>query len=237
MQKLTSLTIFFPFFNDAGTVEMAIRKAYQFGPQVATKLEVIAIHGGNSHDQTFQEILKMKKKYPSLRVLNCEKNRDGYAVIKHGFLAAKHDWVFYTDGDLQYRVEELPKLVEHHFVSGADVINGYKSQRADNPVRILFGSIYAKWGKELFQLPIRDLDCDFRLIRRKFLPQYFLTANAAILAELIIGLVKNHATFAEIEVTHQPRIYGHSNYHPLQLLLEKISGDLRVWILLKNSSY
>src|SRR5207248_636128 len=102
MKKLSSLTIFFPFLNDEGTVAKAISDAYFYGQHVAQKLEVIAIHGGRSHDKTLSEIKKQKKIHSDLIVIDKTENNEGYAVIKHGFAKASKDWVFYTDGDLQY---------------------------------------------------------------------------------------------------------------------------------------
>ena len=110
-KPLKSLSIFFPFFNDEGTVEQAVDNAYLIGKSLTNNLEVIALHGGESKDNTFDEILRMKRKYSNLKMINRDGNRDGYAVIKHGLKQATKDWVFYTDGDLQYDLRDLVILV------------------------------------------------------------------------------------------------------------------------------
>ena len=81
MQKLSSLTIFFTFYNDAGTVERQIEMAFEYGRNYAHDLEVIALHGGPSKDNTLEEILRMKKKFINLRIVNKYDNIEGYAVI------------------------------------------------------------------------------------------------------------------------------------------------------------
>lgn len=238
MKKLKSLTIFFPFFNDAGTVEKAIFDAYFYGKRLTQNLEVIAIHGGKSRDNTLIQIVKQKNKYPGLVIVDKTDNREGYAVIKHGFKKATKDWLFYTDGDLQYRLEDLQKLVIAQLKTGADVINGYRVNRQDSIIRILFGSVYNKITKRLFNPPIRDLTCDFRLIRRSFLKKITLEAHdASILLELIKKLQYSGAKFAEVKVKHWPRVYGKSNYNIWNLLKERVAGDLKTFSKHKKNLY
>lgn len=233
--KLSSLTIFFPFYNDEGTVEKQIMYAYEIGRKLTDKLEVIAIHGGPSKDNTFETIKNLRKIYPDLVILDKSDNKEGYAVIKHGFRKATMDWVFYTDGDAQYHLEEdLEKLIQKQFKTGADVVNGYKKKRRDDLIRTLLGNIYAKMSRGLFNLPIRDTDCDFRLIRKTFLDKISLeTTDASILPELVKKLQIAGAKFAEVPVSHYNRIYGKSNYSPLGLLKEKLIGDLKLYFKMK----
>lgn len=233
MKKLNSLSIFFPFFNDAGTVEQAITDAYKFGKHLALELEVIAIHGGLSQDNTHTAILKLKKTFPDLIIIDKRNNKEGYGVIKHGFDQATKDWVFYTDGDLQYRLNDLKKLVKKQAQTGADVINGYRKKRSDDITRVVLGHIYKTIVKFIFQLPITDLTCDFRLIRKSFLEQFKLYShNSSIILELIKKLQYKKAQFAEALVHHYPRAYGSSSYHFLSLFKEKLFGDAKVWFLL-----
>ncbi len=235
MKKLKSLTIFFPFFNDAGTVQAAIDDAYRYGREVTNKLEVIAIHGGPSKDNTFEVVKTMKKKYPQLVVIDKTKNWERYAVIKYGFKKAKNEWIFYTDGDLQYSLKELVKLVKRQISSGADIVNGYRTQRYDPFLKVLGGAVYKWYTKKFFQLPIQDLECDFRLIRRSFVRKIrFGAHDSSILLELIKRLQEMRARFSEVKVTHYSRLYGSSNYFPWNLVKEKVPGDWKVWHSLKS---
>ena len=234
--KLTSLTMFFPFYNDAGTVEKQIENAYKFGGEVAEKLEVIAINGGSSKDNTFDEIKKMKEKYPDLRIIDKYDNTEGYAVIKHGFKEATSDWVFYTDGDAQYRLEgDLHKLVNKQIETDVDVVNGYKVYRYDSALRVFLGNLYARFSRFVFEIPIRDTDCDFRLIKKEFLDKIDLVStDASVLPELIKKLELLGAKFTEVSVSHYPREYGVSNYTALQLFKEKLLGDITLYFKLRK---
>lgn len=236
MQKLKSLSIIIPFFNDEATVSRQLTYAYSIGENVSNKFEIIAIHGGNSIDNTYSEIIKMKLIYPDLKILNKKNNQEGYAVIKYGFKEARYDWLFYTDGDAQYHIEEdLVKLIEKYFKTGADVINGYKIKRHDNLIRVILGNIYALLTKKIFGLPIRDVDCDFRLIKRKVLNKINLESkDSSILPEMIYKLNLVGAKFAEVPISHYSRIYGKSNYSTFGLIKEKIIGDFKLFLKLKK---
>lgn len=236
MKKLKGLSIIFPFFNDEATVARQITFAYLVGKEVADDFEVIAVNGGRSRDRTFEEIKKMKKIYQDLKIINRENNHEGYAVIKHGLKAATKDWIFYTDGDAQYHLEEdLVKLVQCQMKTKATVINGYKIKRKDNILRIIFGGIYKFLSKFFFNLPIRDVDCDFRLIKKSLLDKIKLKSrDSSILPELIKKLELAGASFSEVPVSHYQRIYGKSNYSIFTLAKEKIFGDIKLYFALKK---
>ncbi|MEI6650079.1 MAG: bifunctional glycosyltransferase family 2/GtrA family protein [Candidatus Moraniibacteriota bacterium] len=234
--KLDSLSIFFPFYNDEGTVEKQIEAAYEVGAEVADLVEVIAIHGGNSKDGTFAKIREMKERHPDLVVVDKTDNTEGYAVIKYGFAAATKDWIFYTDGDAQYDMRELALLVQRHVDTGADVVNGYKTNRGDGFIRHFLGDMYARFSRYVFELPIRDTDCDFRLIRRECMDKItLLSENASILGEMIKKLEIVGATFVEVPVSHYSREYGISNYTPWGLFKEKLLGDLKLYFVIRKT--
>ncbi len=236
MKKLESLSIFFPFLNDEGTVSRQIHLAYSIGRRMTDNLQVIAIIGGRSQDKTTQRIKEMKSIYPNLKIVDRSRNQEGYAVIKHGFANANKKWIFYTDGDAQYHLEtDLEHLVEKQQKTNVDVVNGYKKSRRDAFIRVLLGNLYAKFSKTILQLPVRDVDCDFRLIRKSRLAKIKLdSTDSSILPELVKKLQISGATFAEVPVSHYPRIWGTSNYNILDLIREKIVGDLRLFFEMKR---
>lgn len=237
MRNLSSLTIFFPFLNDEKTVFKMITQAYLYGMKVTKDLEVIAIHGGPSRDNTYAEIKRMKKKFPKLIVVDKRNNKEGYAVIKYGFLKASKDWVFYTDGDGQYDLKDLKKLVDLKNSSGADIVCGYKTKRHDPLSRIVLGNVYRFLSRIIFDLPIRDVDCDFRLIKKKYLDGIRLESEGgSVLPELIVKLKINGARFAEVPVSHYKREYGSSNYSVIRLIYEKLFGDFSLYWKIRKAN-
>lgn len=234
--KIPSLTIFFPFYNDAGTVKKMLDQAFKFGQQVTDNLEVIALHGGNSKDNTLDKILLYKKTNPNLVVIDKTNNKEGYAVIKHGLYSATKEFVFYTDGDGQYSLEsDFLKLITSQNKTSADVVNGYKKDRKDNAFRVIFGFAYATISKTIFKSPIMDMDCDFRLIKTSLLHQFELnSSDASILPELVIKLMIHGAKFSEVPVSHYSRSYGKSNYSTISLFREKLIGDIKLYFRMRS---
>ena len=163
--KLSSLTIFFPCYNDGGTIATMIIRAMQVAATVTDDFEIVVINDG-SQDNSALVLDEMARLYAgSVRVMH-EPRPSGYGgVLRKGFASAQKDWIFYTDGDAQYDPRELRVLVDGVH-DGVDMVNGYKIKRHDPLVRIWVGLAYQYFVKMLFGLVIRDVDCDFRLMRK-----------------------------------------------------------------------
>ena len=144
----------------------------------------------------------------------------GYgAALRTGFSQASKDLVFYTDGDGQYDVGELVGLYPL-LTDGIDVVNGFKKNRADEHRRRLLGSMYNRLARLLFRLPIRDVDCDFRLLRRTALQRVQLSSSSgAICVELVYKLHRAGCVFAESGVPHYPRTHGRSQFFTLRRVM------------------
>jgi len=229
IKKLPSLSIILPFFNDSGTVLKQIYDSFYYGNLVAEKLEVIAIHGGASHDSTWRKIRKAQRKYAQLKVLNCRDNDKGYAVIFEGFKIATMEWVFYTDGDRQYHIVNIIDLVEAQSMTHAHFINGYKVNRGDSFMRRFLGSTYSRMAGILLGSPVRDPHCDFRLMRRhdiqRFTPEL---SGAGWINELLMYVKTHKISVAQVPVPHYQREYGASNYSIAQLTMESVSGVMNL---------
>ncbi len=163
--QLSSLTVFYPCYNDGGTIATMIIRAMQVAPTVTDDFEVLVINDG-SEDDSALVLNEMLTIYPErLRVVH-ERRPSGYGgVLRKGFSLSRRDWVFYTDGDAQYDPRHLVVLADRAR-DGIDIINGYKIKRRDPLHRIWIGLAYQYFVKLAFGLKIRDVDCDFRLMRR-----------------------------------------------------------------------
>ncbi len=133
MNKLSGLTIFFPSLNDSKILPYLITKSVLIGEKCASEFEIIVINDGSS-DDTKEVLDRLKKHITQLKVIHHNKNRGYGAALISGFKAAKKEWVFYTDGDGQYDMAELPKLVRL-ISKEIDVVNGFKMNRAENKLR------------------------------------------------------------------------------------------------------
>ena len=217
-KSLGSISIFFPAFNDEQTIGELVRHALAILPTYTSDYEVLVINDGST-DGTASLLDDLSKQDPHVRPIHHEANRGYGGALQSGFANAAKEFVFYTDGDGQYDVREIARLLPL-MKPGVDVVNGYKSKRADSFHRVIIGKIYNRTARLLFRLPIRDVDCDFRLIRREALQHVgeISTSGAACL-EMIRKLKANGAVFAEVEVSHYPRLHGHSQFFTFQSLM------------------
>ena len=217
-QSFGSISIFFPAFNDEQTIGELVRNALAILPDYSDDYEVLVINDG-SVDGTAQVLEDLSREDAHVRPIHHKANRGYGGALQSGFENATREFVFYTDGDGQYDVRELARLLPL-MKPGVDVVNGYKSKRADSFHRVVIGKIYNRTARLLFRLPIRDVDCDFRLIRREALQGIgkISTSGAACL-EMIRKLKANGAVFAEVEVSHYPRIHGRSQFFTFQSLM------------------
>lgn len=207
---LPSLTIFFPCYNDEGTIDRLVIDAFSVGFELTDDLEVVVVDDG-SLDGSRRLLEGMRRDHPNLRLIRHEKNRGYGAALRSGFEAATKAWVFYTDGDGQYDVNDLPDLARAS--EAVDVVNGYKVNRADPWHREVLGKLYAAGVHKAFAIPIRDIDCDFRLIRTSMVQQLDLRSDSgSICVELICGLADLGATFREVPVSHHRRQFGRSEF-------------------------
>lgn len=217
MQKLSGLSIFFPAYNDNHTIGGLIKAAGIIAKEVSKKNEIIVINDGST-DDTAKVLDKLKKQYP-LRVITHQANRGYGGALISGFKSAKYDWIFYTDGDGQYDPGEITKLVSQ-LKPGIDVVNGYKLKRADTKIRTISGNLYNRLAHALYHLPIRDLDCDFRLIKASKLRKINLKRYSGIIClELVLKLQKAGAKFSEVGIHHYPRRFGRSQFFSVKHLL------------------
>jgi glycosyltransferase involved in cell wall biosynthesis len=143
-----------------------------------------------------------------------ETNRGYGGALRSGFEAATKDFIFYTDGDAQYDVRELRKLIEALGDSDSvDVAQGYKLKRNDPWYRLLIGKAYQNIMKVMFALKITDVDCDFRLLRRKIFDTVKLEKTSGVIClELVKKIQDAGFTFAEVPVNHFFRSYGTSQF-------------------------
>ena len=98
-------------------------------------------------------------------------------------------------------------------IDDADVVNGYKIKRQDPTHRIMIGRIYCWMARAVFGLRIRDVNCDFRLIRRSVLDPITLeSGSGAICVELMAKMQRAGARIREVPVHHYPRTSGKSQF-------------------------
>ncbi|MFN8558802.1 MAG: glycosyltransferase family 2 protein [Dehalococcoidia bacterium] len=231
--RLSSVSAFFPCYNDAGSIATMVERVAGCLRVITSDFEVIVVDDGSSDDSV--AILEaMAVRAPFLRIVRHPRNRGYGAALRSGFEASGKDFVFYTDGDGQYDPEELPVLVRA-MRDGIGLVNGYKIRRSDPAHRVVIGRAYQLVARRLFEIQLRDVDCDFRLIRNEYLRRISLDfESGAIGVQLVRRLQDAGCRMVEAPVHHYPRLYGRSEFFRLRPVANLVSDLWRLWWQLRR---
>lgn len=206
MTRLSSLSVFFPCFNEAANVPLFVAEALKVLPTVAHKFEIIIVDDGST-DGTSQVAKLLARPDRRIRVIRHRRNQGYGMALRSGFTAAKYDWVFFTDGDLQFRLRELKKFVPE--TKKYRVIIGYRQHRADGGLRVFNARLFKTYIDILFRLHVKDVDCAFKLLKTKTIQKLKLESTGAFIsAEFLYKLKKQGEPFQQIPVKHLPRLHG-----------------------------
>lgn len=204
--KLPSISIFFPFYNEAANIERVARSALAVAPGIAHRFEIILVNDG-SRDRTGEIADRLAAEHPAIRAVHNQPNRGYGGAVRRGLDESRMEWVFFSDGDGQFDLAELPKLVE--LSRRCDMPVGYRIDRADPLPRKLNAFCWGTLVRALFGIRVRDIDCAFKLIPRRLLDAITLESNGAMIStELLARATYRGLRIAEVGVHHYPRTAG-----------------------------
>ena len=225
------LSIFFPAYNDSGTIASLVITALRTARKLTPDHEVIVVNDG-SKDGTADILDELASIYPQVRVVHHEQNRGYGGALRSGFATATRDLVFYTDGDAQYDPAEMEALWRR-FDGSVDLVNGYKISRSDPLHRILIGRVYHHTVKLMFGLTVRDVDCDFRMMRRSIFDTVQLEKNSGVIClEMMKKITDGGFRIAEVPVHHYHRAYGKSQFFNFGRLYRTAVDVFKLWYAL-----
>ncbi len=231
--KLPSLSLFFPAYNEAGNIEEAVRQALAVLPLVAKKYEIIVINDG-SQDATGPIVERLANHYKTVRLVN-QRNKGYGGALKRGFKEAKYDWIFFTDSDLQFNLQELKKLVQVAVAQDLHMVLGYRTNRAEGLKRALLARALKIWNRVLLGFPrkIKDIDCAFKLIRKDVIHtiEPLFSDGAMVSTELLLKAHQAQIDYAQVGVKHYKRQHGKPTGNSISVIFTAVRDTL----LLKKS--
>jgi glycosyltransferase involved in cell wall biosynthesis len=223
------LSVFFPAYNDSGTIASMVISALLAARTLTPDHEVIVINDG-SQDATPQILEELARVYPQVRIVHHRVNRGYGGALRSGFEHAGKEYVFYTDGDAQYDPAEMTLLWER-MEAGVDLVNGYKISRSDPLHRVVIGRVYHHVVKRLFGLTVRDVDCDFRLMRTAIFERVRLTKSSGVIClEMMKKITDGGFRIAEVPVHHFHRAYGKSQFFNFRRVYRTAIDVMRLWV-------
>lgn len=217
-QKLSSLSIFFPAYNEAGNIEESVLQALTMAKRVAKQYEVIVVNDG-SEDATLSIARRLARQHEHVRVVS-QPNTGYGGALKRGFKASRYDWIFFTDADLQFDITELEKLVEQ--AKEYQLVLGYRKNRAEGWKRKVFADLLKVWNRILLGFPtnIKDIDCAFKLSHKSVVAKVtpLLSNGAMVSTEFLLKACYAKVPYCQVGVTHYRRSSGQSTGNDLRVI-------------------
>ena len=227
MDRLEALSLFYPMHNEEENIEEAVRRALSALPRFADQFEIIVVNDG-SRDRTGEIADRLMAAHPEVRVVHHSKNRGYGCALRSGIAASRFPWIFYTDGDNQFDLDEiallLPMRHEH------DIVTGYRMERRDPLHRKVNAWLFNSLVHGLFRVHLRDVDCAFKLYRASIFEGMELRSTGApIDLEILARARRRGARIGEVGVHHYPRQFGEQSGANLSVILRAFRELFRLW--------
>jgi glycosyltransferase involved in cell wall biosynthesis len=222
------LSVFFPAYNDSGTIASMVIRAVKAASEVTSDFEIIVVNDG-SGDGTAEIADELARTYPQVRVVHHPENRGYGGALQTGFRSSTKKLIFYTDGDAQYDPAELAVLWQK-MDADVDLVNGYKISRSDPLHRIVIGRLYHHIVSTLFGLRVRDVDCDYRLMRRRIFERINLEKTSGVIClAMMTKITDGGFRIVEVPVHHYHRAFGKSQFFNVPRIFKTGIDVLRLW--------
>lgn len=233
---VSSVSAFFPCYNDAMSIGKMVRDVRESLVASVSDFEIIVVNDGSS-DNSLEVLQELQKEITELQIVNHEVNRGYGGALISGIAASTKQWVFYTDGDAQYDAREISRCIDS-VTASSDIIQGFKIGRGDPFHRRLIGRVYHHSVRLLFRLPVRDTDCDFRLMRKSILDKFRLQSTTGVICvEMMHAFNRVDARFVEVGVSHYHRPHGKSQFFRVPAVSRSALQLLQLWtrLMLRRS--
>lgn len=201
-----SLSVFFPAYNEEGNVVESIFAAEKILRTITYRYEILIVDDGST-DRTARAVEHVMLFNPRVRLIQHANNMGYGSALWSGIQMARYEWVFFTDADLQFDLNELRDLVD--YIPLYDVVIGYRSPRQDPFLRLVNAKGWNMLNRALFGLKVRDIDCAFKIFRKDIVASLPIVSHGAMVsAEILVRLSRMGVLFKEIPVRHLPRRRG-----------------------------
>jgi glycosyltransferase involved in cell wall biosynthesis len=228
-----SLSVFFPCYNERDNITRVTESAVAVLEQLQSDFEIIIVDDGSS-DGTAEVAGNICTKDNRVRLIRHSENRGYGAALQSGFRASKKELIFYSDGDGQFDLKELPGLL--NLISDYDIITGYRINRSDSFVRKLNGKCWTELCCLLFGLKVRDIDCAFKLYRREVFDNIEMVSTGALIdTEILARAARKGYRITEVGVHHYPRTAGQQTGADLKVIIRAFIELFRLYNRIRKS--
>lgn len=229
------VSLFFPVYRDEATVERVTRKAIGVLEELAAEYEVIIVDDG-SPDRAGVLADQIAAADPRVRVIHHPKNLGYGEALRSGFRAARFDWICFTDGDDEYEVADLAKLLrlQDHY----DLIITFRYAKRYGSWRIFVSWVYNVVLRWLFQSRYRDVSCGLKLIRKAVVDELELISTSPFIgAEVAVKTMLKGFRVGEVGIQTFPREFGRGSSTSIRNILATIRDMRRVYAMVFSPGY
>ncbi len=214
---MASVSVFFPCYNEQGNVARTVENALRVLEKLNADFEIIIVDDGSS-DATGRIADQIAGRDKRVKVVHHQRNLGYGAALRSGFAAATKKLVFYTDGDGQFDMNEMPPLLP--LMEQWDIVSCYRLNRRDPFIRKINAWAWTKLVCLLFGLRIRDVDCAFKLYKREIFERIKLSSTGALIdAEILARAAGKGYRITQRGVHHYPRTAGVQTGAKLRVIL------------------
>ncbi len=227
-KKIGELSVFFPTYNEEKNIEKVVKNTKKVLLEIAENWEIIIVNDG-SKDGTREIAERMAKKDKNVKVVNHKVNRGYGSALKNGFKNATYFWVAFTDSDGQFDFSEIKNFLPH--IRHADLILGYRSNRADTFMRRIYTFGWGMLPIILWGLNVRDYSCGFKLIKKGVFDkvQPLVGEEKVTQIEMLVKAKRAGFKFEEVGVRHYPRKFGKQTGANLKVVAKSITDLIKLW--------
>ncbi len=233
--KASSISVFFPCFNEEDNVEQTTRQALSVLADLGWDFEVIIVNDGSS-DATGEIADRLARENDAVKVVHHHTNLGYGAALQSGFKAADKELVFYTDGDGQFDIKEMPPLLT--LMEQYDIVSCYRLNRRDNLIRKINGWCWTKLGCLLFGMKIRDVDCAFKLFKTRIFDDIKMSSTGALIdTEILARAVRKGYGVTQRPVHHYPRTAGAQTGAKITVILRAFKELFKLYSQIRKESH
>ena len=212
-----SVSVFFPCYNEQDNIAALVEKTIAVLENLDADFELIIVDDGSS-DSTARIADEIAQKDDRVKVVHHQINLGYGEALKSGFKAATKELVFYTDGDGQFDIGEMPPLLP--MLEEFDIVSCYRINRKDSIIRKINGWAWTKLVCRLFGMKVRDIDCAFKLYKREIFDKIKMSSSGALIdTEILARAVREGYTITQKGVHHYPRTAGEQTGANLKVIL------------------
>jgi glycosyltransferase involved in cell wall biosynthesis len=232
--KRHSVSFILPAWNEEENIVQALESTAAAARRHCSDFEIVVVDDGST-DGTVHLVEALQLTYPTLRLIRHETNR-GYGEALHtGFSACQLEYVFFTDADNQFDMDELPLLLAG--TAHSDIVAGYRRVRRDPKMRLLNAWLWNRLVRLLFYVPVRDIDCAFKLFKRSAIANIEIESRGAMInTEIMVKLARAGWRIVEVGVTHRPRQGGEPQGARLRVIARAFAEVARMYPHLSSLS-